>query len=177
MPNTPEKIWEQLGIGEGELTTWESVLKWGALPVGTKTNKGKPIFPRIEEDFEEMETEKQVESKKSEIENQIDIDDFAKLDLRVAQVIKAEKVKGTDKLLKLELEVGTDKRQVVTGIAHHYEPEELEGKKVIFLANLKPAKFRGIESQGMILAASDEKDTELAMVTIDKDLPTGLKVT
>ncbi|HHY13946.1 MAG TPA: methionine--tRNA ligase, partial [Thermoanaerobacterales bacterium] len=131
MPNTPEKIWEQLGIGEGELTTWESVLKWGALPVGTKTNKGKPIFPRIEEDFEEMETEKQVESKKSEIENQIDIDDFAKLDLRVAQVIKAEKVKGTDKLLKLELEVGTDKRQVVTGIAHHYEPEELEGKKVI----------------------------------------------
>lgn len=192
MPNTPEKIWDQLGIEEGPLSTWQSILKWGALPTGTKTNKGDPIFPRIEEDFQVEETDKRVnvecdlrvkngaknkKAKDEEPDKYITIDDFAKLDLRVAQVVKAEKVEGADKLLKLELDVGTEQRQVVTGIAQYYAPEELEGKKVILLANLKPAKFRGIESQGMILAASDKKDKELAVLTIDKDLPAGLKVT
>lgn len=192
MPNTPEKIWDQLGIEEGPLSTWQSILKWGALPTGTKTNKGDPIFPRIEEDFQVEETDKRVnvecdlrvkngaknkKAKDEEPDKYITIDDFAKLDLRVAQVVKAEKVEGADKLLKLELDVGTERRQVVTGIAQYYAPEELEGKKVILLANLKPAKFRGIESQGMILAASDKKDKELAVLTIDKDLPAGLKVT
>ncbi len=192
MPNTPDKIRDQLGIKEGALNTWQSILKWGAIPAGTKTNKGDPIFPRIEEDFKAEETDKRVnvecdlrvkddaknkKAKDADSEKYITIDDFAKLDLRVAQVVKAEKVEGTDKLLKLELDVGTEQRQVVTGIAQYYVPEELEGKKVILLANLKPAKFRGIESQGMILAASDKKDKELAVLTIDKDLPAGLKVT
>ena len=104
----------------------------------------------------------------------ISIEDFAKLDLRVAKVLEAEKVEGADKLLKLKVEMGSEIRQVVSGIAKQYSPEEIIGKYVIMVANLKPVKLKGIESQGMILAASDDK--ELVLATIDKAIQSGAKV-
>jgi methionyl-tRNA synthetase len=194
MPNTPQKIWSQLGIKDENLGTWESVLKWGNLQPGIKVSRGQPIFPRIEENGDnktdvlqkqDRNNEKSSEGNKGKTikrENNgnadyITIDDFAKLDLRVADVLKAERIEGADKLLKLELDVGGEKRQVVSGIAQFYSPEDLEGKKVILVANLKPVKLRGVESQGMILAASDKGDKRLAVLTIDRDLPSGLKVT
>ena len=96
----------------------------------------------------------------------LDISDFAKVELRVAEVKAAEKVEGADKLLKLQIEIGGVPRQIVAGIALHYKPEELVGKKVVVVANLKPAKIRGVESNGMLLAASD--DTGLSVLTLDR---------
>lgn len=107
---------------------------------------------------------------------QVGIDDFAKLDLRVARVIECEKVEKSEKLLKLKLDIGIETRQVVSGIAKFYKPEELIGKNVIMIANLKPAKLMGIESQGMILAAVYGKDEKLAVVTVDADMPLGSRV-
>ncbi len=105
----------------------------------------------------------------------IDIDDFAKVDLRVAEVLGAEKVKGADRLLKLLVKVGSEERTLVAGVAQHYEAEALIGKKVIIVANLKPAKIRGVKSQGMVLAASD-KDGNLSLLTVDKDMESGSEI-
>lgn len=108
-------------------------------------------------------------------EGLIEIADFLKTDLRVAEVKQAEKVEGADKLLKLQVEIAGVPRQIVAGIAQHYKPEELVGRKVVVVANLKPAKIRGVESNGMLLAASNE--TGLSIVTLDRpDLATGAKV-
>lgn len=108
-------------------------------------------------------------------DNLIDISDFAKVELRVAEVKQAEKVEGADKLLKLQVEIGGVPRQIVAGIAQHYKPEDLVGKKVVVVANLKPAKIRGVESNGMLLAASD--DTGLSVVILDRlAIGTGAKV-
>jgi methionyl-tRNA synthetase len=197
MPETPEKIWAQLGIKQGNNTDWESSKNWGGYPSGTPVSKGEVIFPRIDikkemEELEKMttpkeaaaeakqpvkETQKQAkETKQAEPQAKelISIDDFAKVDLRVAKVLEAEKVEGADKLLKLKLEMGNEIRQVVSGIAKYYAPQDLIGKKIIMVANLKPVKLRGIESQGMILAASDDKD--LVLATIDKEIGTGSEV-
>ncbi|WHE07275.1 methionine--tRNA ligase [Thermoanaerobacterium thermosaccharolyticum] len=174
MPNTPIKIYEQLGIGD-DLRTWDS-LKFGLLKSGTKVKRGGNIFPRIDVEKELKEDEKE-SSKKVDVKeetNYIKIDDFAKIDLRVAEVLEAEKVEGTDKLLKLKLKVGDEVRQVVSGLALHYKPEELVGKKLVLVANLEPKKLRGIESHGMILAASNED--KLTVVTVDKDIESGAKV-
>ncbi|AST57535.1 methionine--tRNA ligase [Thermoanaerobacterium thermosaccharolyticum] len=174
MPNTPIKIYEQLGIDD-DLRTWDS-LKFGLLKSGTKVKRGENIFPRIDVEKEIKEAEKE-SPKKVEVKeetNYIKIDDFAKIDLRVAEVLEAEKVEGTDKLIKLRLKVGDEVRQVVSGLALHYKPEELTGKKLVLVANLEPKKLRGIESHGMILAASNEG--KLTVVTIDKDIESGAKV-
>jgi len=173
MPNTPIKIYEQLGIDD-DLRTWDS-LKFGLLKSGTKVKRGENIFPRIDVEKELKEAEKtsnKVEAK--EETNYIKIDDFAKIDLRVAEVLEAEKVEGADKLLKLKLKVGDEVRQVVSGLALHYKIEELIGKKLVLVANLEPKKLRGIESYGMILAASNEG--KLTVVTLDKDIESGAKV-
>jgi len=190
MPETPEKIWQQLGIEDKSILEWENSKNWGLYPVGAKVNKGDVIFPRIDikKEMEELEklTAQQAESKeqkdeakkqkedKNSSDGYITIEDFAKIDLRVAKVLEAEKVEGADKLLKLKLEVGEEIRQVVSGIAKHYSPDELVGKYVILVANLKPAKLKGIESQGMILAAADDK--ELVLATLDKAIDSGTKV-
>jgi len=174
MPNTPIKIYEQLGIDD-DLRTWGS-LKFGLLKAGTKVKRGENIFPRIDVEKEIKEAEKE-SPKKVEVKeetNYIKIDDFAKIDLRVAEVLEAEKVEGTDKLIKLRLKVGDEVRQVVSGLALHYKPEELIGKKLVLVANLEPKKLRGIESHGMILAASNEG--KLTVVTVDKDIESGAKV-
>ncbi len=183
MPNTPKLIWEQLGIQEGDLTTWDSLKEFGNYPSGAKIQKGKVIFPRIDLEKEEgvtkeqpkaKEAEKKQEAGKKDAPGEITIEDFAKIDLRTAKVLQAERVKGADKLLKLQLEMGEETRQVVSGIAQWYTPEELVGKTVVVVANLKPVKLRGEESNGMILAAS--KGDRLTLVTLEDEMDTGTQV-
>ncbi len=153
IPHTAPKIWAQIGLQAEEFTIEQAV--WGLLPNGTKTDKQQPLFPR----FEMPIVEEIVEEIKpiAPLKEQITIDDFAKVDLRVAQVVAASKVPKADKLLKLEIDLGFEQRTIVSGIAHKYTPEELVGKKIIVVANLKPAKLRGIESNGMLFAASDDE--------------------
>lgn len=185
---TPSGIFQQLGILDEELKTWESLDSFGPIPNGTKVLKGNPLFPRLEiaDEVEfirgkmggstpvvEEKQEVKQEEKPEEID-EIAIDDFMKIDLRVAEVIQAEPVKKADKLLKLQLDLGYEKRQVVSGIAQYYKPEELVGRKVICITNLKPVKLRGELSQGMILAGS--KDGSLSLATVDQTLPNGSKV-
>lgn len=174
VPVTAPKIYEQLGLGKPESFFMADAV-WGKLATGTKVQKGEPLFPRIEvtEDGETViaATKKtaakaiKAEAPKAEAKKEakpaaaaageITIDDFAKIDLRVATVVAAERVPKTDKLIKLQVKIGDEERTIVSGIAQHYEPENLIGKNVIVIANLKPAKLRGIESRGMVLAASD----------------------
>lgn len=174
VPVTAPKIYEQLGLGKPESFFMADAV-WGKLATGTKVQKGEPLFPRIEvtEAGETViaATKKtaakaiKAEAPKAEAKKEakpaaaaageITIDDFAKIDLRVATVIAAERVPKTDKLIKLQVKIGNEERTIVSGIAQHYEPENLIGKNVIVIANLKPAKLRGIESRGMVLAASD----------------------
>lgn len=183
MPGLPEKVWIQLGITDKPCAhTWESAYGWGNLPSGVAINRGNPIFPRIGTEGDDDQTEAPKPEKTTgepkeaadlKLEEEIAIEDFFKADLRVVKVVSAEMVKGADKLLKLELDLGPQQRTVVAGIAKHYDPQELIGKKVIMVANLKPAKLRGIISQGMILAASGD---DLALLTVDKDIPVGTRV-
>lgn len=174
VPVTAPKIYEQLGLGNPESFFMADAV-WGKLATGTKAQKGEPLFPRIEvtEAGETViaATKKtaakaiKAEAPKAEAKKEakpaaaaageITIDDFAKIDLRVATVVAAERVPKTDKLIKLQVKIGDEERTIVSGIAQHYEPEKLIGKNVIVIANLKPAKLRGIESRGMVLAASD----------------------
>lgn len=203
MPETPEKIWQQLGIANSSVLGWDNARQWGTYPEGVSVNRGEVIFPRIDikKEMEELEgltpetattvtpaTAAASASAKAPVsaapvktgeENNngtslITIDDFAKLDLRVVKVLEAEKVEGSDKLLKLRVEMGSETRQVVSGIAKHYTPESLIGKSVILVANLKPVKLKGIESQGMILAASN--DSSLVIATLDGLIDSGSKV-
>jgi len=188
MPDTPELIWRQLAIPEDQ-RTWDSAGIWGVYRQSGAVTPGEIIFPRIDLE-KEMEALSALTSKENKQETTapqpkvpeekpegvalIGIDDFAKVDLRVVKVISCEKVEKSEKLLKLVVECGEEKRQVVSGIARYYTPEEMVGKTLILVANLKPAKLRGIESQGMILAASN--NDKLVLVTVDKDIPTGSKV-
>ena len=172
IPIAAEKIWEQLGLKNFKEKTYAD-LSWGGLEEGTKVNKGDPIFPRIELDKEVTEPEKEkVEVMKKETVPQITIDDFFKTELRVAEILTAEKVEKSKKLIHMTVSLGEETRSVVSGIADYYEPSELIGKHVIFVSNLKPAKLMGIESQGMILAAS--KDGKLVVPFVD--MPAGAKV-
>lgn len=174
VPVTAPKIYEQLGLGKPESFFMADAV-WGKLATGTKVQKGEPLFPRIEVTeagetviaatkktaakaikAEAPKVEAKKEAKPAEaVAGEITIDDFAKIDLRVATVVAAERVPKTDKLIKLQVKIGDEERTIVSGIAQHYEPENLIGKNVIVIANLKPAKLRGIESRGMVLAASD----------------------
>src|SRR3954471_16708104 len=113
----------------------------------------------------------------AEQSNIITIDDFAKIDLRVAVVLAAEPVPKTDKLLKLDLDLGDEQRTIVSGIAQFYEPETLVGRRIVIVANLKPAKLRGVESRGMLLAAGGRAEgQDLGLITLDKDIPPGTRV-
>ncbi|WP_254610150.1 MULTISPECIES: methionine--tRNA ligase [unclassified Bacillus (in: firmicutes)] len=180
---TPSKIFTQLGLTDEAHQSWNSLSTIGCIPAGTKVVKGQPIFPRLEVEVEVEYIKEQmkgsapkVEEKKEEEPKaeEITIDDFFKVELRVAEVIEAEPVKKADKLLKIQLDLGTEKRQVVSGIAKFYTPEELKGKKVICVTNLKPVKLRGELSQGMILAG--EENGVLSLATIDQSLPNGTKI-
>lgn len=181
IPIAAEKIWNQLGLSDFKSALLSDAV-WGGLPDGIQTKKGDPIFPRIEvEEAKEekaapaVKEEKKEEKKEAAPEEalpQISIDDFFKTDLRVAEILTAENVKKSKKLIKMTVSLGSEERTVVSGIAQYYKPEDLVGKHVIFVANLKPAKLMGIESQGMVLAAS--KDGELVVPFVD--MPAGSRV-
>ncbi len=181
MPTIPDKVWAQIGAAAEENKDW-SDLVWGQTKQGQKVSKRDAIFPRIDiKEKQQGNKEEKPKVKKSKEEQKIEpqkeeitIEDFAKLDLRVAEVVACEKVEKTDKLLKLEVKLGDEVRTIVSGIAKHYTPEELVGKKIVMVANLKPAKLRGITSQGMILAAS--QGDILEVISVDKDLPGGSRI-
>ncbi|HBU85714.1 MAG TPA: methionine--tRNA ligase [Paenibacillus sp.] len=199
LTRAPRKIWEQLGIQEGELTAWDSAKQWGVIPAGNALQKGDPIFPRLDSEQEiAYIAEAMTGGKKAEAQpeaaqvdaggaseaaqpvtapegkEEIGIDDFAKVELRVAQVIACEPVKKADKLLKLQLDLGYEQRQVVSGIAKFYSPEDMVGRKVICVTNLKPVKLRGELSQGMILAASH--GDQLTLARVPDNMPNGAQV-
>jgi methionyl-tRNA synthetase len=175
MPESSQRIWDFLGeeisIEEESL----SRLKFDSLKLGQVIKKPTPLFPRVDlKEFLKEEKARQAPQKKEEKKEMITFDEFKKMDLRVGEILKAEKVEGTDKLVKMEVDIGTEKRTMVAGVADVYAPEELEGKKVIVIANLKPAVIRGIESQGMLLAA--EIEGKAIIPSFDTDVPTGAKV-
>ena len=184
LTQAPEKMREQLGIEDANLISWDSLYTFGALQPGAKTNKGQPIFPRLDvkKEVEEIlkmignaqQKEEKNKEKPKKTEGIISIDDFAKVELQVAEVLEAEPVQKADRLLKLQLDLGSEKRQVVSGIAKHYQPEELTGMKVICVTNLKPVKLRGELSEGMILAASEEE--RLVLATVSGDIPNGTRI-
>ena len=177
LPETSEKIYKQLNV---EVTSWDSIASFDGTRSGTKVNKGDILFPRIDVDkkIEELNSLKEEKSalknfKVEPIKEEISIDDFEKVDLRVARVLECEAIKGSKKLLKLQLELGQEKRQVVSGISKYYKPEELLGKYVVVVANLKPVRLKGELSEGMILCAASNDDSKLFTVSIQEELPTG----
>ncbi len=185
LTKTPKAIFKQLSIVNNDLQSWESLENFGGIPEGTKVEKGEPIFPRldIQEEVsfikEKMQSTVKPAVEEPKVEEipeveEITIDDFMKVELRVAQVVEAEPIKKADKLLKLQLDLGFEHRQVVSGIAQFYKPEELVGQRVICVTNLKPVKLRGELSQGMILAG--QKDGIMSLATVSDSLPLGAKV-
>lgn len=186
MPTTMPKVWEQIGAAENDIT-YENAGKFGVLPADVTVHRGEIIFPRIDVDKEIEELNKIIGSnaepeekaddgfEPAPIADEITIDDFAKVDLRVALVKDCEKVKKSKKLLCLQLDDGFGGRQVVSGIAAWYKPEDLIGKKVVIVANLKPVKLCGVESNGMICAA-DTPDGAASVIFPDQDLPCGAKL-
>ncbi len=187
MPTTMPKVWEQIGADEA-LITYENAAKFGVLPQDVTVSKGPALFPRIDFDKEIEElnalitkqaeaAQKAAEKAKPEIEGlaEIQFDDFAKVELRVAEIIECEPIKKAKKLLKLQVNDGTDElRQIVSGIAPWYKPEELIGKKVVIVANLKPAKLCGEMSNGMLLAG-DVSDDDVQVLFVD-GMPAGTKI-
>lgn len=190
MPLLSSKVSEQIGM---DLThaVWADGEKWGLTVPGAKVEKKDAIFPRIDPKSLDLpaeeahavknEPKKAKETKKEaaadEAKAEIEYDDFAKLDLRVAEVLVCEKVENADKLLKFTLKVGEETRTVVSGIAKFYaNPAELVGKKLVLVANLKPKKIRGIMSHGMLLSAATADDSMLELVQITGETPNGSTV-
>ncbi len=175
MPETASKIAEQIGAKD---ISFDSIKDFGALADQTKVGEAVPLFARIDADAKIEEIEKEFSLKNSvEIapyKDYIEFEDFEKLDIRVGKVIECEKVKKSEKLLRFTLEVGSETRQILSGISKYHTPEELIGKNVIFIANLKPRKMMGLESCGMILSA--EHDGNLTALTTIKDIQSGAEI-
>ena len=198
MPRTPERIFEQIGVTDDALKTWDSVKVFGGVVPGSKVHKGEALFPRIDvaKELELLEAEKQAAlehakeiAAKDELpapadeektvftqRDLIQFEDFEKIQLVVAKVLKCEKVPKADKLLMSTLKVGNTERVVVSGIAKFYTPEEMVGKKVVLLANLAPRKIRGVESHGMLLCAANADDSKLSLLTVDSDMEDGCEI-
>ena len=202
MPRTPERIFAQIGVTDEALKTWASVKVFGGVVPGSKVHKGDALFPRIDvaKELELLEAEKQAaldhakeiaekDAKQNELpapadeektvftqRDLIQFEDFEKVQLVVAKVLKCEKVPKADKLLMSTLKVGDTERVVVSGIAKFYTPEEMVGKKVVLLANLAPRKIRGVESHGMLLCAANADDSKLSLLTVDSDMEDGCEI-
>lgn len=202
MPRTPERIFAQIGVTDEALKTWASVKVFGGVVPGSKVHKGEALFPRIDvsKELELLEAEKQAaldhakemaekDAKQNELpapadeektvftqRDLIQFEDFEKVQLVVAKVLKCEKVPKADKLLMSTLKVGDTERVVVSGIAKFYTPEEMVGKKVVLLANLAPRKIRGVESHGMLLCAANADDSKLSLLTVDSDMEDGCEI-
>jgi len=175
MPESAQKAWHFLGEGKAIEDESFSELKFESLKLGKKMKEPEPLFPRIAlKDFLKEEKVQPAPLRKEEKMEEITFEEFMRMDLRVGEILKAEKVEGTQKLIKLEVDIGTEKRTMVAGIADVYSPEELVGKKLVVIVNLKPALIRGIESQGMILAA--EVEGKATIPFFDRDISTGAKV-
>jgi methionyl-tRNA synthetase len=192
MPDATGKIWRQLGIGTDLTALSFDDLKKAPLHTGDRIGKVEPVFPRLQK---EETLKKLLEAQESAAkglpakpaasssaagspvsEERIKIDDFLRVDLRVGEIRVAERVKGATKLLRLEVDIGTEVRQILAGIAEAYAPESLVGRKVVIVANLEPRKLRGIESQGMIVAASVGKEDRPVLVTFVEDVPNGARL-
>lgn len=183
MPVTAEKVWQQLGLVQPFATVeLDDIKVWGGTPAGMKIGTPEQLFPRIEVEAPDT-AEKPVQVEKSlpvekksvpvaETAGEITIEDFAKLDLRVVKVLDAQPVKKTEKLLQLTVDLGSEQRTIISGIAKHYDPADLIGKNVVMIVNLKPAKIRGVLSHGMVLAASLDE----ALKVVEVDMPVGSKV-
>jgi len=197
MPRTPARIFAQIGVDEENQMTWESVKTFGGVKPGNMVKKGEALFPRIDiaKELELLEAERLAaiaeaeKAAKGELPAPADeektvftqkdlcqFDDFEKIQLVVAKVLKCEKVPKADKLLMSTLKVGNTERIVVSGIAKFYTPEEMVGKKVVLLANLAPRKIRGIESHGMLLCAANADDSKLSLLTVDSDMEDGCEI-
>ena len=182
IPAKAHELRKQIGIRNAPFDL-SNAAQWGLIPVGTHTAPGEPLFPKVDLEALQREIEaSRAEPEPSEPEpaplehkDPITIDDFAKLELRVVTVEKAEPHPNADKLLVLTVRLGSETRTVVSGIRAHYAPEDLVGRKLVLVTNLQPARLRGVESQGMILAAQDDAG-RLGLVTLDKDLPDGSEV-
>ena len=194
MPRTPERIFAQIGVNDEALKTWDSIKAFGGVKPGSTVHKGEALFPRIDvaKELELLEQQKAAakqENAKEELpapadeektvftqKDLIAFDDFEKIQLVVAKVLKCEKVPKADKLLMSTLKVGDTERIVVSGIAKFYTPEEMVGKKVVLLANLAPRKIRGVESHGMLLCAANADDSRLSLLTVDSDMEDGCEI-
>jgi methionyl-tRNA synthetase len=193
MPESSKTMWNQLGLSGSPAQVDPTTLKWGELKEGAAIGEVKPVFPRIDKakTMSEISGGK-VESIEPEpapprehatqadavgVTSFIEIDDFAKVDLRVGQVVSAERVPKADKLLLLKIDLAEEQpRQVLAGIAQYYEPEKLIGRKVVVVANLKPRKLRGLESQGMVVAASYGEEGRPVLATFTEDVPNGARL-
>jgi len=171
MPETAEKIQDQI---QASVTDYDSIRSFNGTQVGKSVGTGSPLFVRIDEEKKLQEIEEKYTPKveKLKLKPEISFDDFSKIDFLVAEIISVEKHKKADRLLVLQVQVGPEVRQVVSGIADHYDPQDLVGEKVILVANLKPVNLRGEKSEGMILAATSGKDLKLVQV----DMPSGATV-
>ena len=174
-----------LGMSEADAagTDYGRLSRWGVLAAGTPVRDIAALFPRLlpkEEAKPEGKAEKKPEGKKAETvavagDQLVSIDEFFRTQLKTAKVLEAEKVEGADKLLKLKIEVGSEQRTLVAGIAKAYTPEQVVGRTIVIVANLKPAKIRGIESQGMLLAV--KSGDQLRLIAVDGgDFPSGCPV-
>jgi len=190
-PSASQAMWSQLGLEGSPAQVNPKELKWGELKEGTHIGDVQPVFPRIEKAkiMSEIENEKAPSAEPSPpmthateadavgITTFIEIDDFAKVDLRVGQVLSAERIPKADKLLLMKIDLAEEQpRQVLAGIAQYYEPEKLVGRKVVVVANLKPRKLRGFESQGMVVAASYGEEGRPVIATFTEDVPNGARL-
>jgi methionyl-tRNA synthetase len=180
LPFSARKIWKMLNLNDDIVKSgWDSAYQLSLKP-GHQLGEPEILFRKIEDSEIEEEIKKlkiasgEITEEKIEFKPQITIEEFQKIDLRVADVVECERVKNSEKLLKLKVKIGNEERQIVAGIGKHYSPEELVGKKVIVVANLKPAKLMGIESQGMLLAAV--KDEKLTLITTLGEIESGSQV-
>lgn len=175
MPESSQKIWNQLGINKSITeATIEDIKGWNLLEVGHILGEGEPIFPRLEIEKKEKKDPLAI-NENLVIENPIDISEFDKIDIQVVEILSAERIEGADKLLKFKVKTANEIRQIVSGIAKYYEnPEELVGKKVMAILNLPPVKLRGVLSQGMLLSSTEKK--RIKLVEVDSSVKVGAKI-
>ncbi len=187
MPSASEKIWQQLGFDADLAATRLDTLCWGQFPTGQRIRRGEHVFPKLEkgptvERLRTLEEEFAAPAAAQggpvsvEEKNWIGIEEFAKVEMRVGEVRTAERVPGATKLLKLMVDIGPEVRQIVAGIAEAYAPEQLLGKKVVIVTNLQPRKIRGVESNGMIIAATVGEQGRPVLVTFAEDVPVGARL-
>ncbi len=173
MPVTAKRLWQALSIKK-DIGSLHRLPEWGDIDIsGNRIQKGEQLFPKIEVKKEEKTHDKH-DKKELQMENLIGIDDFTRVELKVGLVISAERIKGSEKLIRLVVNTG-EERQIVAGIGKRYDPEYLVGKKVIVVTNLKPERLMGVESKGMLLAATDS-DGQCSIITIDRDIKEGSRV-